>query len=94
MKVLNLVDEWEVSILGQGIGIGACTLCTKCPYIAFAERRRNPVVTVVELEKMGESGEANSSVNELKTVQFNDLAKLAVEVAALGRALGRVGTAR
>jgi len=72
IKMVNLVDEWEVSIVSSGMAIGAATVCPKCPVAAFAERKSNPVITCIDLEGGGDS-------KSLPTIQFDGIAKLEVK---------------
>lgn len=72
IKVVNMVDEWEISILGQGMGIGAAAVCPKCPVIAWCELKSNPVISCVDIEAEGND-------KKLQVVEISDIAQLEIK---------------
>eukprot|EP00656_Telonema_subtile_P054382 TRINITY_DN8121_c0_g1_i3.p1 TRINITY_DN8121_c0_g1~~TRINITY_DN8121_c0_g1_i3.p1 ORF type:complete len:1201 (+),score=415.05 TRINITY_DN8121_c0_g1_i3:70-3672(+) len=77
IKVVNLVDEWEISMLGTGMGIGAATVCPKCPVVAWCELKSNPVISCVDMEA------SDGNNKNAQIVQFADIAELEIRSMSL-----------
>ena len=72
LRIVNTVDEWEVSILGAGHSISTATISpgSTQSILAYAEKQPNPRVHVMDVEAMELEPTTLSGLGDLEVVSM------------------------
>lgn len=81
LRIVNTIDEWEVSWLGAGHGINTAAISPRSSIIAYAEKQSNPKVYIADIEASELEPKTLDNLAELEVVSLSfswDAKQLAV----------------